>query len=347
MAGNGIVTSVPPAIAPTQTSVTADPATLNRVVREELSCRWSAEPGLLGAMCRHALTGTGKLIRPVLLLESALAVGGDYRQVMPAAVGAECGHIASLVHDDIIDHDDLRRGLPSVHRQYGVGNAIVAGDAFIFDLFAGLAECRHTGVPDSRITWALEIVARCGIDLCRGQSMEEELSTTPSFDVQLYLLMIRLKTAAFFAGVCACGAALAGGEPDHVTALTTYAEYIGTAFQIQDDLLAYTGCTHTMGKSETSDARNGRVTLPIILAHQSGSAVRRDAIERTLFGSDDPTVRRAALAEVLDHSGALEAAAEMARDHVRQARSALEVLPPSASRDWLGSLGDLVTARDR
>lgn len=347
MAGNGVVTGVPPAIPETVTRATADPLALGRAVREELSCRWSAEPGLLGAMCRHALTSTGKLVRPILLLQSALAVGGDCDQVMPAAVGAECGHIASLVHDDIIDHDDLRRGLPSVHSEYGIGNAIVAGDAFIFDLFAGLAECRHTGIPDNRITWALEIVARCGIDLCRGQSMEEEMSRTPTFDVQLYLLMIRLKTAAFFAGVCACGAALAGGEPDHVRALTTYAEYIGTAFQIQDDLLAYTGCAATMGKSETSDARNGRVTLPIILAHQSGSAARRDMIERTLFGDDDPPVRRAALAEILDRSGTLEASAEMARDHVRQARAALEVLPASASRDWLGALGDLVIARDR
>jgi geranylgeranyl pyrophosphate synthase len=347
MAGDGVVTGVPPAMPQTLPGMTADAAALGRAVREKLSYRWSAEPGLLGAMCRHALTSTGKLMRPILLLESALAVGGDCGQVMPAAIGAECGHIASLVHDDIIDQDELRRGVPSVQRQYGIGNAIVAGDAFVFDLFAGLAECRNTGVPDSRITWALEIVARCGIDLCRGQSMEEELSRTPVFDVELYLLMIRLKTAVFFAGVCACGAALAGGNPDHVEALTTYAEYIGTAFQIQDDLLAYTGCAYTMGKSETSDARNGRVTLPIILAHQSGSAMRRDTIESTLFGSGDPAVRRATLAEILDDSGALEASAEMARDHIGQARAALEVLPASASRDWLSSLGDLVIARER
>lgn len=327
--------------------MTADPATLGRVVTQELSRRWSSEPGLLGAMCRHALTPAGKLMRPILLLESALAVGGDYSQVMPAAIGAECGHVASLVHDDIIDNDDLRRGRPSVQRQFGVGNAIIAGDALIFDLFAGLAECRHTGVPDSRITQALEIVARCGTDLCRGQSMEEELSRTPSFDLRPYLLMIRLKTAALFIGACASGAVLAGGDTHHVEALATYAERIGTAFQIKDDLLAYTGCTHTMGKSETSDARNGRVTLPIILAHQSGTATLRATIERTLFGPEDPAVRRAALAEILDRAGALDACAEMARDRIRQARAALEVLPASASRDRLSSFGDPVIARDR
>src|SRR5262249_56735824 len=128
-----------------------------------------------------------------------------------------------------------------------------------------------------------------------------------AFDLRPYLLSIRLKTSALFIGACASGAVLAGGDPHHVEALATYAERIGTAFQIKDDLLAYTGCTHTMGKSETSDARNGRVTLPIILAHQSGTATLRDTIERTLFGPEDPAVRRAARAEVPDREREFDA----------------------------------------
>lgn len=109
------------------------------VVKARLGARWRGGAELLDEMCEHALSPPGKLFRPVLLLESARALGGDIQMVRPAAVGAESGHVASLVHDDIIDDDDLRRGKPSVQHAFGVGDAIVAGDALIFDLFASLA----------------------------------------------------------------------------------------------------------------------------------------------------------------------------------------------------------------
>jgi geranylgeranyl pyrophosphate synthase len=300
-------------------------------VRSRLAGRWEGS-SLLAATCGHALTPAGKLFRPILLLESALAVGGDPHRVLPAAVGAESGHVASLVHDDIIDGDDTRRGRPAAHAAYGVESAIVAGDALIFDLFAGLAECHSAGAPADRVVAALGVVSRCGIDLCRGQSLEAEFCASGRFDHDTYLRMVRLKTAALFRAACECGALLAGGDARHVLALGRYAQHLGVAFQIRDDLLPYQG---SAGKPDTSDVRNGRITLPVIVAHRTGDAADRAAIETALSGVDDPSAARAALAAVLTRTGAVRATARWARHYAGLAVAALAPLPDTASRERL------------
>ncbi|MGH3118040.1 MAG: polyprenyl synthetase family protein, partial [Gaiellales bacterium] len=226
------------------------------LVADELENRWATGAGTLDSVCYYSLVPTGKLFRPLLLLDSAQAVGGDAAAVLPAAAGAECGHVASLIHDDIIDQDDVRRGRPSVQSKYGLGEAIVAGDALIFDLFASLAECRRNGVSDRRVVAALEAVAKAGIELCRGQSLEAEFTASRCFDVGTYLQVARLKTASLFRGVCASGAILGGGTPVQIQALGCYGESIGTAFQIHDDLLAYLSESEVTGKPDTSDVQN-------------------------------------------------------------------------------------------
>lgn len=316
-------------------------------VTARLGSRWQDDPSLLGAACAHALVPSGKLFRPILLIESARAVGGDPEVVLPAAIGAECGHVASLVHDDIIDDDNLRRGRPSVQYKYGVDNAIIAGDALIFELFAALAECRATGAPADRIVAALEVVARCGIDLCRGQSLEAELCARMDFDIGAYLVMVRLKTAALFKGACESGALLAGGDEGMVRALGRYAENLGAAFQIRDDLLPYTRNTEVTGKPDTSDIRNGRLTLPVLLAYQAAGMVDRLSIKETLTGADDPVRRRETLRAMLDRLGAVAEAAAFARRYIENSIAALEVLPVSPSRERLAGFAEAAVDRDR
>ncbi|MFG1645402.1 polyprenyl synthetase family protein [Amycolatopsis sp. NPDC049252] len=316
-------------------------------VGDRLAERWQTETSLLASMCTHALVPNGKLFRPILLLESALAVGGDAKVVLPAAIGAESGHVASLVHDDIIDDDELRRGRPSVQHKFGADNAIIAGDALIFDLFAALAECRSTGARPDRIVAALDVVARCGIDLCRGQSLEAELCERMDFDLDGYLTMVRLKTAALFRGVCECGALLAGGEENLVRALGVYAENLGCAFQIHDDVMSYTNDTAVMGKPATSDIRNGRLTLPVLLAYHGSPPEDRAAITEVLVSKGDPATRRDILLGLLDKTGAITGATERARDYSRKAIDALRVLPPSASLDRLRGFAEAAIKRDR
>jgi geranylgeranyl diphosphate synthase type I len=332
--------------APTPTIDPGLDPSLAALVGTELTRRWAQGSTLLDSICQYALVPAGKLFRPTLLLESALAVGGALRSVLPAAVGAECGHVASLIHDDIIDNDDLRRGRPAVHYKYGAGDAIVAGDALIFDLFASLAECRREGVDASRVVSALEAVARAGLDLCRGQSLEAEMCRDCRLDAGTYLKMASLKTAAYFRGACQCGAILGGGSPVLVDALGAYGEQLGLAFQIHDDLLPYISDTCSMGKPGTSDVKNGRLTLPVILAHESASPAERQVITDALSGHGDAEQNLAALTELLRRTGAITAAAGVAREYAEGARAALDHLPPTPNRERLSRLTDLVVNRN-
>jgi geranylgeranyl diphosphate synthase type I len=332
-------------IAAAQPSAIALSPVLTLMVENEIDRCYGSSDSLLEKICGYAMKPPGKLFRPMLLLHSALAVGGDLQSVLPAAFGAECGHVASLIHDDIIDQDEMRRGRPSVPARYGTSEAILAGDMLIFQLFASLAECRATGAADTGVVSALGAVARAGKDLCLGQSMEARICAELDFDPAAYLTMIRLKTAAFFRGACESGALLAGGAPALVGALATYADNLGVAFQIHDDLLPYLSGTGVMGKAATSDVSNGRLTLPVVLAYQSASS-ERPALRRLLTGAGgDPQARLDELAEILDRADAVNQSISLALDHVDRARAALSSLPVTLSRDQLALFAELSVNR--
>jgi geranylgeranyl diphosphate synthase type I len=328
--------------------LTLDGAAAPPVLCDGLRFEWAGEQGLLGEMCRHALGSPGKLFRPILLLQSAQAVGGRAEHVLPAAIGTEIGHVASLVHDDIIDADEIRRGQPAVHAKFGEGNAIVAGDAMIFDLFRCLAECRTAGAHDSRIVTALEIVSQAGIDLCRGQSLEFELTSAASHDLDRYIEMIKLKTGALFNGACRVGAVLGGGSDEAIDALGRYGYELGIAFQMCDDLLTYTGGSdEAIGKSILSDIRNKRMTLPIILAYRDGAAEIERELDEALDPRLDLAMARRTITGVLSRHGVLDSARDLALTHASLARDSLNVLAPTPSRDCLADYADRAINRIR
>jgi geranylgeranyl pyrophosphate synthase len=318
---------------------------LAQPIHDELAKRWKGDLDDLHAMCRHALIPAGKLLRPMLLLESALAVGGEIEQVLPAAVGSEYGHTASLIHDDIIDADDMRRGRASVHRLFGTDNAIVAGDSLIFRLFLCLAECRRTNVPSDRIVAALDIVAMSGIDMCRGQHMESEITANSIRDLNCYLKMIELKSAALFRAACQCGAVLGGGPDTLVQAMGEYGTQLGMAFQMIDDLFAFTGDSATTGKPAASDIRNRRLTLPILLAYQSGDAAEVRELDRIFSGTVEEADALAAVTAALERTGVLDASRRVAEQYATAAKDVLAVLPDTPSRKRLNWFADRAVDR--
>lgn len=347
---SGVVSNGSSALAPRDQAAQEDPRSAEALVlpiKHALERRWSDQTETLAAICHYALVPPGKLFRPNLVLEAALAVGGTASEVLPAAVGAECGHVASLIHDDIIDGDDLRRGRPSVPHRYGLPHAIVAGDALIFDLFVSLAECRDTGIPADRVVYALHAVAQAGLDLCRGQSIEMELQQSRSVDLDAYLTMISLKTAALFRGACRCGAILGGGAPELIDALCEYGQHLGMSFQILDDLLPFISDAGHTGKPAASDVRNGRMTLPLILAYQEGRPDDREFIGSRPSCETDPADTLAALREILDRTGAIEAARATARQYAELSAKALRRVPTGPSHERLASLAELAIARNR
>lgn len=320
---------------------------LAKLVRDELERRWDVCPQEVDIACGHALLPMGKIFRPILLLEAAVAAGGDPQAVLPAAVGAECGHVASLIHDDIIDGDDMRRGRPAAHSKFGTATAILAGDLLIFHLFDGLARCRETGVPDDRIALALGVVAQAGIDMCRGQGLEAELGQNAGCTVDDYLRIIQLKTASFFRAVCQVGAVLGGGGPAWIGAAGRYGERLGVAFQIHDDLLGYTSDTLVMGKAATSDIRNRRFTLPVIYARGQADAPDRRRIDRAYSGELGLDEALASLRDVLTRTGGIAAAERLARDNACAAKDCLRGLPASPSRESLAFFATAAADRRR
>ncbi|MGW8782597.1 polyprenyl synthetase family protein [Streptomyces sp. NPDC055796] len=308
------------------------------MLAKEFASRWPEHAVGLDAVHRYALLPSGKLLRPHLLARCALAVGGSLKAVLPAAVGFEAAHTGSLLHDDIIDQDAIRRGRPAVHTAFGPQMAIVAGNALFFTWFTALAECAANGIPHQRIVQAMEIQAQAGQQICRGAALELTLAGDLEASPDTYLEMARAKTAALFGAACAVGAVLGGGSEDQVAAMGVFGDHLGCAFQIRDDLLPYRTGRPGAGKPADSDLRNRRPTLPVLLAHRAATRTQRAVLRHCMTPEGDLWDAFRRLTQVLHATGALKAAEQSADDHAEQARHALAEIPPSAHRDALLAL---------
>ncbi|RAS67460.1 geranylgeranyl diphosphate synthase type I [Lentzea atacamensis] len=314
---------------------------------EELERRVGLVQGEPGEITRHALLPPGKMVRPILLLESAAAVGGRPDQALPAAVGVEYAHVASLVHDDIIDRDEIRRGRPSVQHRYGTEKAILIGDMLIVGAFDCLSSCAERGMPDARIVAALRLMCEFEEKAGKGVVLEVNLVGDASCEVSTYLEMIEAKTASLFRVACESGAVLGGGGRTEVESLGRFGTELGMAFQIVDDLLPFVSTSATAGKSALSDLRNRRPTLPVLLAYRAARRRERILVEKVLAGVVPPMVAYPLIRAVLRRTGAVDRALRMAEDHVDTARAALTALPDSPARRRLARVLDQVTHRVR
>lgn len=303
--------------------------------------------GVLAETSQYVLASPGKLLRPLLMLDACRAAGGDPALALPAAAGTEYGHIASLIHDDIIDGDGERRGQTTLHVKYDLATAILTGDLFIFQTFLSYTQCYHRGVSAERVLAAIETLSQTCIDVCRGQALEAGIVGRLDVHEQTYVEMIRLKTAAVCRASTRIGALLSGASDNVIDALSRYGDNLGTAFQIIDDVLAYDGRPSIVGKPLYSDLANKRVTLPIIYALQSESPAVEARI-RELFASDhhDTADDHDSLVELLNSTRALERARALAYHYTAQAKQQLALLPPSDARDRLHTMADILVARD-
>ncbi|MFD8500565.1 polyprenyl synthetase family protein [Amycolatopsis sp. NPDC059657] len=315
-----------------------------RLVQQELELRWSVSQDRLDEMSQHALLPTGKLLRPLLLLESAAAVGGDRTKVLPAALAVEYLHGASLIHDDIIDGDRMRRGRQSVMARYGVEDAIVTGDSLFMMSVTALAECAERGVPAAAVVTALHLLGTAGVLLCRGQIAESQQQGVLDMGVSAYLSMIDWKTGALFRAACVTGCVLGEGSVAQRKTLDLYAHHVGNAFQMYDDLLPYLREITTTGKSAESDLANGRPTFPVLVGYEMADRVRQAEISALLRGGSADALDR--MSELLHGMGAIERARRYATEEAHRAIDALAGLPVSPSTEFLASVARLCVDRD-
>ncbi|MDT3399532.1 polyprenyl synthetase family protein [Streptomyces sp. B1866] len=318
---------------------------LTPALADDLAARCAGAPAELADLYRHALLPPGKLLRPLLVAESAAAVGGSPGQVLPAASAVELLHVGTLVHDDIIDGDTVRRGRAAVHYRFGSHRAVVGGDALFFQAFDALAECARRGVPADRIVRACAALATAGRDLCRGVTRELDQAGTPRLALGAYLEMAGLKTSPLFGGACRIGAVLAGADDGPAAALGAYGHALGIAFQARDDLLAYEAPPETTGKPAASDLDNHRPTLPVLLAHQRGTAQERMVVEALLAQGGRSPAAHARMRRILARTGALDAAGEVIDAHVERCHRALAELPTGPAVARLAALADRLRRR--
>lgn len=314
-------------------------------IEAELDQWLGHERDLFAKICRDALFPSGKLLRPVLCLESAGAVGGDVAAVVPFAATLEGVHVATLIHDDIIDQDPVRRGRASAPEQYGIAEALLAGDGLIVLAITAMLQTRN-GLPAERVMQASRIVLAAMEQMCRAALREMLIRGDLGCGVQTGLDIIRGKTASLMGAACRAGGILAGAPAPQVDTLDQYGNQLGMAFQIRDDLLPYAGDEHVVGKSAVSDVANAQPTLPILLGHARAGTADSRRLTQLLTATADSVAAHRELTALLTRTGALTQAAHLARTHAQHARDALTGLPPSANRDRLAELTATIVDRD-
>ena len=286
----------------------------------------------------------GKMLRPSLSLITAEAVGGKRDNALKAGSAIELIHTFSLIHDDIMDDDDMRRGMPSVHKVWGEDVAILAGDTLFSKAFEIIINSNPEINTPVQINKALATVADACVKICEGQA--SDMGFEDRFDVteEEYMEMIFKKTGALIATATKVGAIMGGASDEVIDAMYEYGRLIGLAFQIQDDYLDLASDEETLGKPIGSDIGKGKMTIIAI----NGLASAGDDSEKLLeiLKDDNNSQEDIDLAiEILTKCGAIEYARNLALDSVNQAKEVLELLPDSSSKQVLSDIADFVLER--
>jgi len=244
-------------------------------------------PEIYTAM-RYSLFAGGKRLRPILCLAAAEALGGRREDVLPAACALEMIHTYSLIHDDLpaMDNDDFRRGVPTSHRVYGEGVAILAGDALLTEAFRLLTDPEATRDADAgRIVRVVhEIATAAGAGGMVGGQLVDILSEGRPHDYETLLYIHSGKTGRMILASLRTGAILANGGEEELQALSEYGRHIGLAFQIADDILNVEGDPSLLGKGTGSDAARRKITFPAMLGVEESRSMARQSVERALEG---------------------------------------------------------------
>lgn len=302
---------------------------------------------------RHVVEAGGKRIRPTLCLLACEAVGGDYKKALPTAVAIELVHTFTLIHDDVMDEDLVRRGRPTAAAIWGNPIAITAGDGLFAIAFRSIAEnAKVPGVRRETVLRLVQMLSDTCLGLSQGQTMDLLMEQEADPTVAQYLEMIRLKTGVLLEFALKSGAILGGGTEQQVEMIGKFGAPLGMAFQIKDDLLNLTGTEEILGKPRGSDIARGKKTL--IVLHGLHNANRRDAKRlQTILNLAEskctPAVVEEAI-EILKDAGSLEYAETTANDFIKEAKSYLSALPRSEATDALRALhemADFVIHRDR
>lgn len=294
---------------------------MEAILQEELK----DVPKELSLPASSILFANGKRLRPVLLLNICKMLGRVRKEAYYLAAAVELIHTASLIHDDIIDDADMRRGVPSVNSKWGSKIAVLVGDLLVSK--AGKLILKY---GDRRV---LSLMADVLEKMSKGEALELSLRGKRDITERDYFKVINLKTASLFAAVARIGAIVGGANEKQERLLYLFGKNLGLAFQITDDILNITSEKEVMGKPTTSDVKEGNLTLPYILLLKKSKL-------RELLGLEPQYLR-----EILERNGILDKAKEKAESYIAKAKSYLAPFPPSPAKEAILQLCDFVILR--
>ncbi|MGD8632479.1 MAG: polyprenyl synthetase family protein [Anaerolineales bacterium] len=266
---------------------------------------------------------SGKRIRPLLVLLCCQASGGEWRAALPAASAIEWIHNFSLIHDDIQDNSQTRRGRPTVWKKWGNAQAINTGDALFALARLTTQRLMGNGFPAEKVLTVHRILDETSLALTRGQHFDIAFESMDRVTPDTYLDMIAGKTAALLGASCQIGALLSPANEDQITAYRTFGENLGLAFQVIDDLLGIWGVETTTGKSSADDLQTGKKTLPVIHGLEHSAEFRRQWAD-----GERQEGSLAALKQLLEEAGSRDFSAEWAHQYSEEALAALEAAQP-------------------
>jgi geranylgeranyl diphosphate synthase type I len=285
---------------------------------------------------RHLVDAGGKRLRPSMLLLAAEAAGGDPEKLAPAGVAVELVHNFTLIHDDIMDNANLRRGRPSVHSLWGVSGAILAGDTLYSKAFQILG---MTPVDSVRILQAMDVLSRTCTGICEGQWLDLEFERQDLVSESEYMEMIEKKTGVLYGAAAGIGAVLAGASVDVVYGLGQFGLLTGMGFQIHDDVLDLTASEEVLGKRRGGDLAEGKKTLIIIHSMSKGKMPEA-------FGRRNATTEEIERAiSLLQDQGSVDYARSRSLELVEKGIAALDVLPDSSAKSLLIELAGYMISR--
>ena len=318
------------------------------VNKEILKLDWEREPKGLYAPIAYTLAAGGKRVRPQLAMIGSQLFGGKDEEVLPAALALEVFHNFTLLHDDVMDKAEVRRGRPTVHIQWNENTAILSGDQMMIEAYTLLSQ-----VPERALARVLQLFNKMATEICEGQQYDVDFEQKSDVTIEEYLMMIRLKTSVLLANALQIGAYIAGASEEEQQAVYEFGINIGLAFQIQDDILDVWGDPKTFGKAVGGDIACNKKTFVYLEAMRrlgdEAKGERREAREELedWYNQvlDDNKEKIARVKEIFEQLGVREACEQVVRDYTQRALDILETLPQNEASEELRKLAEKLLVR--
>lgn len=310
-----------------------DLAATNRTI----VARMASDVELIPQLAAHLVAAGGKRLRPLLTLAAARLCGYRGERHIRLAACVEFIHTATLLHDDVVDESDLRRGLASANAVFGNKASVLVGD-FLF------ARAFELMVEDGSLE-VLRILCAASATIAEGEVLQLSTQNDLRTDIPRYFKVIEGKTAALFAAACEVGGVVAGSPPEILAALAAYGVALGMAFQLVDDALDYAADQNALGKTVGDDFREGKLTYPVLIAYAQGDAGERAFWRRTIEAGEQTDADLSTALQLIARHAAIGRTIECAARFANEAKAALAVLPAASLRDLMMQAADYAVSR--